>query len=103
MTSKLIPANLPALAYWLTEAATIFLNGAVAGIGGGSAAGVGTGAVSASATGAITPGSLSTALLAAACAAGGNGIKRLIVWHDAHPIPNPFAPPAQLTATPPTP
>lgn len=98
MTTKLIPANLPSVFYWGTEAITIFLNGCIAGIGGGSAAGVGTGAVAATAEGAITPGSLSGALLAAACAAAGNGLKRLIVWHDANPIPNPFAPPSNPPA-----
>ena len=102
MTTRLIPANLPAVFYWGTEAITIFLNGCLAGIGGGSAAGIGTGTVAATAEGAITPGSLSGALLAAACAAAGNGLKRLVVWHDAHPLPNPFTPPAQLTANPPT-
>ncbi len=101
MTTKLIPANLPAMFYWGTEASMIFLNGCIAGIGGGSAAGIGTGTVAATAEGAITHGSLSGALLAAACAAGGNGLNRLIVWHDANPIPNPFAPPAkQPTSTP---
>lgn len=94
MKFKLIPANLPSLFYWGTEALTVFLNGCIAGIGGGSAAGVGTGAVAATASGTITPGSLSTAIMAAAFAAGGNGLKRLVVWHDANPIPNPFAPPA---------
>ena len=78
------------LILWTTEAVTVFLNGCIAGIGGGTAAGAGTGAVAATASGTITPGSLSAALLAAAFSAGGNGLKRLIVWHDSHPIPNPF-------------
>ena len=84
------PPSLDKLILWLTEAATVFLNGCVAGIGSGTAAGAGTGAVAATASGSVTPGSLSTALLAAAFSAGGNGIKRLVVWHDANPIPNPF-------------
>lgn len=78
------------LVLWSTEAATVFLNGCIAGIGSGTAAGAGTGAVAATASGSITPGSLSTALLAAAFSAGGNGVKRLVVWHDSNPIPNPF-------------
>jgi hypothetical protein len=90
---KLIPSHLPALFFWATEAATVFLNGCIAGIGGGSVAGVGTGAVAATASGTITPGSLTTAAMTAGFAAGGNGLKRLVVWHDANPIPNPFAPP----------
>jgi len=98
---KLIPTHLPALFYWTAEAATVFLNGCIAGIGGGSAAGVGTGAVAATTSGTITPGSLSTALMAAAFAACGNGLKRLVVWHDANPLPNPFAPPV-ATPTPTT-
>ena len=84
------PPSTDKLVLWCTEAATVFLNGCIAGVGGGTAAGAGTGAIAATASGAITPGSLSTALIAAACSAGGNGLKRLVVWHDSHPIPNPF-------------
>lgn len=100
MTFKLIPAHLPALFFWFTEAATVFANGAISGLGGSGITGAGTGAFSANVEGGITPNSLNLALVAAALSALSNGVKRFTVWHDAHPIPNPFAPPANITNPP---
>lgn len=96
---KLTPTNLPALIDWATEAATVFANGVLSGVGGGTFAGAGTGAVSAQSAGGLDAKGLSVALFAAGLAALGNGAKRLVVWHDSHPIPNPFA--KTVTANPP--
>lgn len=88
---KLTPTNLPALIDWSTEAATVFANGVLSGVGGGTFAGAGAGAVQAQSVGGVDAKGMTLALLAAASAAIGNGLKRLVVWHDANPIPNPFA------------
>lgn len=79
---------------WLWEALTVFLNGCLSGLGGGSLAGAGTGMIANSSVGeGQSPAhkviaSVSALLL---CAIG-NGVKRVLVWHDANPIPNPSSP-----------
>ena len=98
---KITPPSMDKLLNWATEAATVFLNGVLSGIGGGTLVGAGTGAVTVTAAGSVTPNSLSTALLAASLSAAGNGVKRVVVWHDSHPIPNPFVLDQQSSATTP--
>ena len=88
--------------HWFTEAVTVFLNGCISGLGGGAIVGAGTGAAAISPIGeGITS---DHKLLATAGAillsALGNGAKRLVVWHDSNPLPNPFL---DEPATPPLP
>ncbi|MBC7367556.1 MAG: hypothetical protein H7343_12245 [Undibacterium sp.] len=93
----------PPLSTWCAEAFTVFANGVVAGLGGGGLAGAGTGLLTATPVGAgLTPDhKLIAAIAAAILSAAGNGLKRLLVWHDAHPLPNPFtAPPPPLLPSP---
>lgn len=81
---------------WLWAALTEFINGFIAGLGGGSFAGLGTGtATAATELGTSLPPlkQVTLALVAIAATATGNGIKRVIVWHDQHPFPNPIQPP----------
>ena len=93
--------------YWIGEAITEFVNGFIAGLGAGGLVGVGVGATQATtALGDGVPAvkqvliSVSSLVLAAT----GNGFKRVIVWHDQHPFPNPWpkpvdpAPPASQPA-----
>lgn len=83
--------------YWLAAAATEFINGFIAGLGGGSFAGIGTGAATATTElGASMPPlkQITLSLVAIVATAAGNGIKRVIVWHDQHPFPNPYTPPS---------
>lgn len=87
---KITPPSLDKLTIWATEAVVVFLNGCIAGIGSGVGAGAGAGTAAALPAGGVSESSLSAALLAASLAAGGNGIKRVVVWHDANPMPNPF-------------
>lgn len=87
--------------YWATEAFTQFVNGFISGLGGGSAAGVGMGATTAGTSlgaGMTALNQVGIAITSMVLAAAGNGLKRVIVWHDQHPFPNPFgAPPTQPT------
>lgn len=80
---------------WLTEALTVFLNGFIAGLGSGALVGAGTGALAVSPAGdGITPDhKLLAALAGALLSAMGNGLKRVVVWQDTHPLPNPFGEP----------
>ena len=93
-TFEKLPAEQPAPAprgvtWWLAEAFTVFLNGAISGlptggvVGGGAAVGV-----SAQSANTITLTALAGFILG--CAA--NGAKRVLVWHDANPFPNPWFP-----------
>lgn len=77
---------------WLWEALTVFANGCLSGLGGGSLAGAGTGLIANSSVGEGQSGIHKTIAAASATAlcAIGNGVKRVLVWHDSHPIPNPF-------------
>lgn len=83
---------------WLTEVLTVFVNGAIAGLPGGSAAGAGGGTLESS-----PAAKLHTALVITALSILGNGVKRVVVWHDTNPMPNPFltAEPAPKLTTPP--
>lgn len=67
--------------FWFSEAATIFANGLLH----GAAAG-GTAALALLKSGA-TP---QVALLSGLSVAASNGVKRVLVWSDPNPIPNPF-------------
>ncbi len=91
------------LRLWLSEAATVFLNGCLSGLGGGSLAGAGTGALGATEVGeGQTPiHRLISAVTAMLLCAIGNGIKRVLVWHDSHPLPNPMAPLVEPSSVPP--
>jgi alcohol dehydrogenase class IV len=83
--------------YWLAAAATEFANGFIAGLGGGSFAGIGTGAATATTElGSSLPPfkQIVLSLIAIAATATGNGLKRVIVWHDQNPFPNPWPKPA---------
>lgn len=89
--------------YWLGEAITEGVNGFIAGLGGGCIVGGGVGATTAGTSlGSGIPAqtqlwlSLASALLSAA----GNGLKRVIVWHDRNPFPNPWPRPTGNTNPP---
>jgi hypothetical protein len=82
---------------WASGAATEFINGFIAGLGAGSLVGAGTGAVTANTSlgdGVSTQHQVLTALCSMVLSAAGNGCKRIIVWHDSHPFPNPYPPAA---------
>mgnify|MGYP000435116224 CR=1 FL=1 len=69
---------------WAIDAATVFINGFISGLG----SGVGVGAAAIAQTDTLDPQTVSIhagigMLIAAAC----HGVKRLIVWHDSHPVP----------------
>jgi hypothetical protein len=86
--------------YWLGGAITEFINGFIAGLGGGSVVGAGMGATTAGTSlgeGLSALNQVGLALASAALAAAGNGMKRVIVWHNSNPFPNPWLKP---TATP---
>ena len=73
---------------WATSAVTVFVNGFISGLG----SGVGVGAAAIAQTDTLDAQTVSMhaavgMLIAAAC----HGVKRVIVWHDSHPVPNPFA------------
>ncbi len=88
--------------YWLGAAITEFINGFIAGLGGGSIVGAGVGATTAGTSvgaGLSAINQVALSLLALALSAAGNGLKRVIVWHDANPFPNPW--PAPTSNTPP--
>jgi hypothetical protein len=87
---KITPPSMDKLVLWCTEATTVFLNGCISGLGGGTVAGASTGTVAIASSGTVQPNHLSVALATAALAAVGNGLKRVIVWHDTNPLPNPF-------------
>lgn len=84
---KIVPVNAKATVLWTTDAATLFVNGFVSGIGSGTIVG-GTAAATADVMDAQT---LSLrAAIGLLLAATAHGVKRVVVWHDTHPIPNPF-------------
>lgn len=89
--------------YWLGELITEFINGFIAGLGGGSIVGVGVGATQATTTlgDGVSPIKQLLISVASLClAAIGNGLKRVIVWHDQHPFPNPWPRPTGTTTPP---
>ncbi len=94
---RLIPSA--SLMLWLTDAATELSNGFISGLG----AGVVVGGVSASQTPTADAQAISiNGAIGVLVTAGANGLKRLVIWHDTHPIPNPFRhvqAQAQSTAT----
>lgn len=84
--------------YWLAAAITEFINGFLAGLGGGSFAGISTGAATASTElgASLSPGKqLALSLVALVATAAGNGLKRVVVWHNQNPFPNPWPAPAK--------
>lgn len=84
---KLVPVNAKESMLWLTDAVTMFVNGFVSGIGSGTIVG---GAAAASSD-VMDPQILSVrAAIGLVIAASAHGIKRVVVWQDAHPFPNPF-------------
>lgn len=99
---KYIPGRID---YWLWAALTEFINGFIAGLGGGSVVGVGVGTTTATTDlgAGISPGKqVLISLAGLVLTAVGNGLKRVIVWHDQHPFPNPFpeTPPSQPPLAP---
>jgi hypothetical protein len=74
------------LQFWLSQAVTMFANGFVSGLGAGSVAG------GAAATASTSGQRLLYTVGAIVLTAAANGCKRVLIWHDANPIPNPFAP-----------
>jgi len=89
--------------YWFAEAITQFVNGFISGIGGGTFVGGGT-AIAASQTGATSGVDWFTHAGVAAGGIGltaiGNGVKRVIVWHNDNPFPNPWPRPTGDTQAP---
>ena len=72
---------------WVANAATVFVNGFISGLG----SGVGVGAAAIAQADTMDPQVLSIrgaagALIAAAC----HGVKRVVVWHDSNPVPRIF-------------
>lgn len=81
--------------YWFSEAFfSVFLNGFISGLGAGSVVGgsVGTALqLSPATTAQLTPEQkVIFGLVALVVSAASNGFKRVLVWHDANPFPNPF-------------
>lgn len=76
---------------WLGEAITQFVNGCFGGLGSGAGAGTGV-AVTASAQANWDLNSDITfrSILIAVVALAGNGLRRFIIWHHTHEMPNPF-------------
>lgn len=84
---KLVPVNAKESTLWLTDAVTMFVNGFVSGIGTGTV----MGGAWASQSDTMNPETLSMrAAIGLLIAASANGIKRVVVWQDTHPFPNPF-------------
>lgn len=87
--------------FWLWAALTEFVNGFIAGLGGGSVMGIGTGVVTTTTNIGEKLSAVEHTLAAiGACllAASGNGVKRVIVWHNSNPFPNPFPQPDKPAA-----
>lgn len=81
---------------WLWAALTQFVNGFIAGLGGASVAGLGVGTTTATTDLGATLGAwqqLALSLAALVASAIGNGVKRVVIWHDSNPFPNPFPAP----------
>lgn len=84
---KIVPVNLPALMMWVTDAATVGVNGFVSGLGAGTI----VGGTAAATTDVSDPQTITmNAAIGLLIAAVANGVKRIVVWHDSNPIPNPF-------------
>lgn len=87
-----------ALTLWLTDLAVVFVNGAIKGLPVGGAVG---GAAMAK-TDSLDAQTLTVAAaLGILLGMGGNGLKSVVVWHDAHPLPNPFRHEKTDTPSPP--
>jgi hypothetical protein len=83
------------LLVWSTDAATIFVNGFISGLG----AGIVVGGAAAANTDTLDPQTLSIhAAIGLLLSAAANGLKRVVIWHDSNPVPNPFR--GALRATP---
>lgn len=79
------------LEHWLGEAFTQFVNGFISGLGGGSLVGAGMGATTAGTAlgqGVSAANQVLLSLVSVFLTATGNGLKRIIVWHDNNPFPN---------------
>jgi len=88
------PNHVPGLVlYWFAAAFTEFVNGFIAGLGGGSIVGVGVGATTAGTqlgVGLTATNQVWLVLASAVLSAAGNGLKRVLVWHNQNPFPNPW-------------
>lgn len=89
--------------YWLGEAITVFINGAIRGSLGGAMLGAGGG----TATGTTSLGNGMTPetkfYITVGLFLGGmiaNGWKSFVVWHDQHEFPNPWPAPTGTTNPP---
>lgn len=84
--------------YWFAEAATVFINGFIAGLGGASLAGIGVGVTQANTAlgdGLSAWRQIALSLATLVFSAAGNGCKRVIIWHDKNQFPNPYPKPEQ--------
>lgn len=90
--------------YWLAAAFTEFVNGCIAGAGSGCFVGAGTGGAAATPVGdALTPSQKGLMTIAAVLLTmAGNGVKRVVVWHDSNPFPNPYPKPTEPPQSTPT-
>lgn len=89
--------------YWMGAAITEFINGFISGLGGGALVGGGVGATTAGTSlgaGISALNQVWLSLVSMGLAAAGNGLKRVIVWHDQHPFPNPWPEPTGTTGAP---
>lgn len=93
---KIVPVNAKEAVLWATDAATMFVNGFVSGIGSGTI----VGGAAAAQSDVMDPQTLSVrAAIGLLIAAAAHGVKRVVVWHDTHPFPNPFRNPAATDPT----
>ena len=78
------------LGLWVSDLLTVFLNGAIKGLPVGGA----VGGAAMAATESLDPQTLTVnAALGVLLGMCGNGLKSVVVWHDANPMPNPFRQP----------
>jgi hypothetical protein len=88
MQSTEVKAEKPSIVWWLSEAGTMFVNGFIAGF----LPGLAVGGTAAASSDTMDPQQLTTqAAIGFVLAAASNGVKRVVVWHDKNPFPNPFA------------
>lgn len=89
---KIVPVNLRETVLWTTDAATMFVNGFISGIGSGTI----VGGAAAAQSDVMDPQTLSMrAALGLLLAAFAHGVKTFVVWHHSNPAPNPFRLPPQ--------
>lgn len=102
---RVLPPSLHLLTLWATDAGTVFVNGCMGGITVGGASGAGMGGATATTLGDHLAASdkITASLGAVVLGVMANGVKDFVIWHHAHPMPNPFRLPPNETPTTPTP